>query len=133
SSKNLDGDPGQLHPLDTHHGLEGMGRDLSQGFTGSGQALSQRGIFREACDFPTTMRAQARPTGQETMMRFYNQPHRFYYRADMEVNQKTASAIRRAGPVMAPVLLTGAITGPARLSWANPSICVRRRAWTRVP
>src|SRR5262249_17073203 len=43
-----------------------------------GVALSQRGIFREGCAFPTAMRDQAPPIFQETMMRFYTSQHRFY-------------------------------------------------------
>src|SRR5436305_15336706 len=78
------GQPGPLQQLDSHYGLVGMGGSLSQWLTGSRgcHLVSKRGSFRKGV--LSNHDPGSGPTQpKETMMRFYNQPHRFYAGIDL--------------------------------------------------
>src|SRR5262249_30617042 len=58
-----------------------------------------RGTFRE-CVPPTTMRDQAPAQTRETMMRFYNQQHRFYCGVDLHARTLAVCILDPAGQVV---------------------------------
>src|SRR5579864_6587783 len=60
-----------------------------------------RGIFRKGCILPTTMRAQAPgPMPKETVMRFYNQPHRFYCGVDLHARTMYLCILDQGGAIV---------------------------------
>jgi Transposase len=63
--------------------------------------LPKRGIFRKGCSLPTTMRAQAPgPIPKETVMRFYNQAHRFYCGVDLHARTMYLCILDHAGVIV---------------------------------
>src|SRR6516165_7323563 len=76
-----------------------MGGSLSQKVKGSRHALSQRGIFRKAA--PSNHDAGSGPTQpKESMMRFYNQQHRFYAGIDWHARTMRVCVLDAAGTVV---------------------------------
>ena len=65
------------------------------------EALARRTRFREACIFPTTIRAQAPgPIPKETVMRFYNQPHAFYCGVDLHARTMYLCILDHGGRIV---------------------------------
>ena len=75
---------GPLERLDTHHGLDGMGRWLVPKSSGLKANLGPAWDFQRRADLRNHDAGSARrPTPPETMMRFYNQCHPFYSGVDL--------------------------------------------------
>src|SRR5262249_36574535 len=91
----------RVQRLDTHHGLDGMGRWLVP--TSSGIKAN----LVPAWDFQTRLGrvnhdggSARRPTPPETMMRFYNQPHRFYCGVDLHARTLSLCVLDSSGALV---------------------------------
>src|ERR1700687_653739 len=77
----------------------GMGRGLSQGYTGS-RSRPWPKVGAEVCTF-RPRRAQAPgPIPKETVMRFYNQAHAFYCGVDLHARTMYLCVVDQAGNIV---------------------------------
>src|SRR5260370_13632385 len=73
---------GQLHPVDTYHGLRRDGWEPVPRVGDQGVTLVSTWNFREGRAFQPRCGLRPPPVAQEFAMRFYNQQHRFYCGVD---------------------------------------------------